>query len=224
VIVVALPTRVNHADAFSVWAGGESLKPLIALVGGWPGDRQRFSLAHELGHLVLHQDLRRSPGTLDDEADLFASEFLLPSPAMQDELRPPLTLTRLAELKARWGVSVQVLARRAERLGVISLGQRKYIEKQLVSKGWIWNEPVEIPPEKPRLIRKMAEDLFGNPPDLARLVQAVGPISSKFVSELIAEQVSSAEPVNSGIYGSARPERTESQGRDRVLQFRRRKD
>src|SRR5262249_8020442 len=68
--VLGLPLRIDDLDAFCA-RGGD--KPLIALVGGAPGDQQRFGVAHELGHLILHE-----PGSigrdLEVEADRFAAE------------------------------------------------------------------------------------------------------------------------------------------------------
>ena len=51
-------------------------KPVIVVSKGWPGDRQRFTLAHELGHLLLHGRLTDG---LDEEraCHRFASAFLL---------------------------------------------------------------------------------------------------------------------------------------------------
>lgn len=83
---------------------------------------------------------------MDLAADVFASEFLLPQDAMSSELRSPLTITKLAELKQRWGVAMQAIARRAESIGIITQGQRKYIDKQMGVKGWMRNEPVHLKP------------------------------------------------------------------------------
>ena len=77
------------------------------------GDRRRFSVAHELGHLVLHQFPQGAPRVLEQQADAFAEAFLLPEAAMREALVPPITLTTLADLKTRWGVSLQALIRRA---------------------------------------------------------------------------------------------------------------
>ena len=167
VFVLALPYNIKQHDAFSVWADTEPRRPVIVLTGGWPGDRQRFTVSHELGHLVMHQASTGSVSEMDEQADEFASEFLMPAQAMRRDLHLPLTLTALAELKAKWGVSIQALIRRAEGLGIATEGQRKYVEKQLVKHGWIRDEPVRIEPEKPRLFMKIAESLYGIPVDPA---------------------------------------------------------
>lgn len=192
VFILALPIELKKADAFSVWADTEPRKPIIALTSGWPGDRQRFSIAHELGHLVMHQTLTSKASALDDQANAFAAEFLLPEEAMRRELEPPLTLTRLAELKSKWGVSIQVLTRRGESLGVITEGQRKYLDKQLAWKGWIRNEPVAIEPEKPRLLRRMAESLYGIPTEAAKVAQHVS-APTRLMEDILAAHASKSE-------------------------------
>jgi Zn-dependent peptidase ImmA (M78 family) len=67
------------------------------------GDRRRFSVAHKLGHLVLHQVPEGSLHAVEQQADAFAAAFLLPEAAMRKVLVPPITLTTLADLKAHWG-------------------------------------------------------------------------------------------------------------------------
>jgi Zn-dependent peptidase ImmA (M78 family)/DNA-binding XRE family transcriptional regulator len=220
VFVLLLPLTLQRADGFSVWADSEPRRPVIVLTGGWPGDRQRFSVAHELGHLVLHGAPNRAPSLLDDEADRFAAELLLPGEVLSNELKPPLTLTLLAELKSKWGTSIQVLARRAESLGVISEGQRKYTERKLVFKGWMRDEPVRIEPEKPRLFRKMAESLYGFP-TRAETIASDFSCPAKLVEEILAAHASK-EDVMQPRQQKKDVDVTESRpANGRVIQFKR---
>lgn len=115
-----------------------------------PGDRLRFSAAHELGHILMHTV--GHDGSLADreaEADMFASAFLLPREPMLDLLSPELTLEGYARLKAKWGVSIQALVRRARDIGVIDENRYRSLMIQISSRGWRKNEPVNIPVEKP---------------------------------------------------------------------------
>ena len=84
-LVFALPVRLPGRDAYSLWTGANGLwsatptrYPVMVLSGGTPPDRLRFSAAHELGHLVLHQAVRGTSAELEKEADVFAAEFLMP--------------------------------------------------------------------------------------------------------------------------------------------------
>ena len=58
VLVLALPILLVGRYAFSAWVGEQSSTPIIVVPLGVSGDRLRFSLAHELGHLVLHASQR----------------------------------------------------------------------------------------------------------------------------------------------------------------------
>jgi hypothetical protein len=99
---------------------------------------------------------------VEKEANDLASELLLPEDTMREVLVKPVTLSSLAELKPRWGVSVKALIERAYQLKVITLEQRKYLYKQIQLQ-WNGQEPLNlsIEPERPRALRKMAEVLYG---------------------------------------------------------------
>jgi Zn-dependent peptidase ImmA (M78 family)/transcriptional regulator with XRE-family HTH domain len=117
--VLAIPVPLPRRDACSAWAGGDGATPVIVVAATAAGDRRRFSVAHEVGHLVLHQMPHGSPHELERQADAFAEAFLLPEAAMRAALVPPITLTTLADLKTRWGVSLQALIQRAHTLDLV---------------------------------------------------------------------------------------------------------
>ena len=160
VVVLAIPLEIHAHDAFSLWA--DSRRAIIVLSSGKPGDRQRHTAGHETGHLVLHNALLGSRDEVEKEAEDFAAEFLMPEEAMRRELVSPITISSLAELKPRWGVSIASLIERAFKLKIINLDQRKYLWKQMNMRGWKVKEPIEIEPEMPRALRQMAELLYGN--------------------------------------------------------------
>ena len=81
--VFGLPIRLEGIDAFALWAHIDEDRPVIVLSSSTEGDRQRFSTAHELGHLVMHRNDARQSKVLESEADLFAAEFLLPADALR---------------------------------------------------------------------------------------------------------------------------------------------
>ncbi len=172
VTVLALPKALNKRDAYAVWVSRESLRPVIIVSACNNGDRLRFSVAHELGHLVLHHSVRVDMPTLEAEADLFASELLMPEEAMRRELTTPVTLAGLAALKARWKVSIQALVRRALQLNIITARQYKYLMEQVGHRGWRTQEPVAIQAERPRALRKMAELVYGLPLNYRRIASA----------------------------------------------------
>jgi Zn-dependent peptidase ImmA (M78 family)/transcriptional regulator with XRE-family HTH domain len=182
--VVAIPVALPRRDACSTWAGGDGATPVIVVATTTAGDRRRFSVAHELGHLVLHQIPQGSPHALERQADAFAEAFLLPAAAMREVLVPPITLTTLADLKARWGVSLQALIRRARTLELISDSHYRALSAQLGARGWRTQEPIAVPVERPRALRQLAELLYGRPIDYPSLAYATG-LDPSFVRDLL---------------------------------------
>jgi Zn-dependent peptidase ImmA (M78 family)/transcriptional regulator with XRE-family HTH domain len=162
-IVIALREEMHDEyDAFSLWSDNEPRRPVIVINCDKPGDRQRFSLAHELGHLVMHQSFL-SPGKADREAHEFASEFLMPAEVLRNEIQTPVTLSGLAKLKPRWGASIQALIKRSESIGNTTARQTTYLFQKLTMMGWREREPanLDVPIEKPRAFIKMAETVYG---------------------------------------------------------------
>lgn len=91
-------------------------------------DRRRFTLAHELGHVVLHRDEVEDESAAkrqEKEANAFASEFLAPAADIKPELEQSLSFARLRALKARWKVSMSSLVYRATALGILSPKESK---------------------------------------------------------------------------------------------------
>lgn len=162
-IRVGVIKGVDHFDACTLWYKDE---PVMVTKADLQGDRQRFNLAHELGHLVLRVD-----ENLDEEkcAHRFAGAFLVPAETLRRELgerRYALDPKELYLLKQKYGISMQALVYRAKDLGIIDEQAAQRIFRQFSAAGWRKNEPGEpLLPEKPqkmqRLIyRGLAEDLI----------------------------------------------------------------
>ena len=168
IVVLTLPEEIEKLDAFSLWVDGTI--PVIVLNPGKPGDRQRMNQAHEIAHLVLHQSFHGG-ANIEKEAKQFAAAFLLPEESMRQELIPPITISGLAEMKLRWGVALQALIVRARELDIVSQRQEKYLMLQINKRGWRMQEPeaLNIIPEKPRALRKMAEVLYKDPIDYRKM-------------------------------------------------------
>jgi Zn-dependent peptidase ImmA (M78 family)/transcriptional regulator with XRE-family HTH domain len=152
IIVVVEDQETPRVDAMSQWRG----HPIMLVNGRLPMDRRRFTMAHELGHLTLHSNILGDD--IEEEANAFASEFLMPAEVIRPQLRK-VTLAKLVDLKRVWLVSVQALIERAYSLGTISASQRTSLYKQVSARGWRTAEPASdaIPPEHPQLTRSIAE-------------------------------------------------------------------
>jgi Zn-dependent peptidase ImmA (M78 family)/DNA-binding XRE family transcriptional regulator len=183
VVILGLPVQLEGREAFSTWVGDT---PVIALSAGRPGDRLRLSVAHELGHLILHRTMRGAVRAMEKEAYTFGGELLMPQTAMFQELVAPVTMTTLAKLKVKWRVSMQAIAVRARELRIISERQYYYLFEQMGRAGYRRAEPenLAIPIEKPRALRQILEMRYGIPIDLRRLASDTN-LTPTFLREIV---------------------------------------
>jgi Zn-dependent peptidase ImmA (M78 family) len=147
-IVFAYSFDSDKIDEIVQWI--EPTPPIILVNSNAPSDRLRFSLAHALGHLVMHHNRTPYP-KMEEEADRFASAFLMPDEDIRAELTP-VTIDHMLYLKPYWKVSMQALIRRARDIEVISERQYQSLFQMLSRVGYRRQEPVTISPEKPELI------------------------------------------------------------------------
>lgn len=136
------------AVAFPALRGGPNM---IFYNAQMPGDRARFTLAHEFGHLVMH---RHAAPECEDEANAFASEFLMPGAQIRGQLRG-INLQLACDLKRIWGVSIQSLIVRAKTLGCITQSRFKSLYVMLSKKGWRKSEPVDVAMSPPQLFDEL---------------------------------------------------------------------
>jgi Zn-dependent peptidase ImmA (M78 family) len=163
-IKVGLVEGDDNFDACTFLYDGEM--PVIAVNESRTGDRQRFSLAHELGHILLEV----APGVDEEKsAHRFASAFLVPSDAARMELgqtRSSLDSHELLLLKQKYGMSMAAWIYRASDLGILHENDVRNLWRGFSSHGWRKNEPGEpLPTEQPgrmtRLVRRLlAEDVI----------------------------------------------------------------
>jgi Zn-dependent peptidase ImmA (M78 family) len=155
-------------DACAFFADGSDKKPVIVgRCNGIPGDRQRFSYAHELGHILLDVD-----DTVNEElaCHRFAGAFLVPRVSFLSDIgdrRNDLSISELFLLKQKWGVSMQVLIYRAKHLDVISDFRFRSLLRLFRKRGWHRCEPdPQIPREHPErfdlmVYQSLAEGIIG---------------------------------------------------------------
>lgn len=157
-------------DGISAWATvhGEVKREIPVLVtnAGMTGDRQRFNLAHELGHLVVKS---KSAKESEDTAHRFAAAFLVPDEVAYKELgrsRSRIEFDELLLLKHKYGMSMQAWLRRAKDLGIISFSWYKNAFVLFRKNRWHRREPgKQVAPEQPIrfkqfVLRAMAESII----------------------------------------------------------------
>jgi len=145
----------RRVDGLSQWVGDH---PVILLNVDAAPDRKRLTVAHELGHLVLHSSEPNED--MENQASAFAAEFLMPEVVIKPELRH-LSLGGLVDLKREWGVSIHALLERAYGLGLLTATGRASYYKSLNARGWRANEPGSdsLPMERPALAAHIADSL-----------------------------------------------------------------
>ncbi len=157
--------------------------PVIFINTGLSAARQRLTIAHELGHLIMH---RYPSEEAEDEAFLFASELLAPGNELEPTLRP-LSMDKLARLKLYWGISMQALIKRAESLGAIQPSTMRYYWAKITQSGYRESEPYdeEQVSEKPSLLNEIIDtyikEMHYSEEELARLLMMNTPaLMSKY--------------------------------------------
>ena len=122
------------------------------------GERQRFTLAHELGHMALEPAPK-----IDDEkaAHRFAGAFLMPAETLRAEIgkhRKSMGWGELFELKRIFGVSVQALTYRCKDLGIFGPPLVRLLFNEFTRQGWRsppYREPGAMPGERPMRFERL---------------------------------------------------------------------
>jgi len=181
--------RQEYIDAISMWPDDLKLPPLFFVDLSMPGDRLRFSLCHELGHIIMHR--RYLEPDMEEQANEFAAEFLMPS---KDIVFDDFSLASFAGLKQYWRVSMAALISRAgptRGLGLISRRDETRLWKKMSAAGYRKREPreVDVPVERPTLypgiIGMYQRELGYTAADLSELLR----LNGNDVDELYLSQV-----------------------------------
>lgn len=150
-VVVPCDFGVSEIDAVGMRLQG--LPPLMFVNAGAPTDRLRYTIAHELGHLIMHA---LPNADMEEQANLFASEFLMPELDIRPHLQS-IDLTILGVLKRVWRVSMAALLVRARQLKAISAARYTSLWKQMSALGFRKREPgeLDLSPESPQLLDEL---------------------------------------------------------------------
>lgn len=163
--VFSLTDEAQDVDACCRWTSG---RPFIFLNTSRTAERCRFDLAHELGHLVMHKHGIIEGIHVEQEANAFASAFLMPRRSLlANPLRIP-SLKSILSKKEIWQVSAAALTYRYNKLGIITDWNATSIYKQLAQRGRN-NEPNPIPHESSLLLDKVFQALAQENFDLSKL-------------------------------------------------------
>lgn len=172
--VLVVHSSMGGSSISGVTFTAPGVAPLIVLNKEQPADRLRFTLAHELGHLVMH---RFPTPSMEKEANEFASALLMPA----SDIRPyfigkRIDLAYLGSLKPEWKVAMQALLMRARDLGFLPKNREQYLWKQINARRLRLREPPELDfaPETPTVVNTMVrlhlDQLGYTESDLAKLL------------------------------------------------------
>jgi Zn-dependent peptidase ImmA (M78 family)/DNA-binding XRE family transcriptional regulator len=153
ILVTTFPTRTDKIDAFSAMVNidGNAVYLIAYSSNKTSAARIHFDVAHELGHICLHEwseDIealdRDEFKEREDEANRFASAFLLPEQTFRRDVEGHATeLPYYTQLKAKWKVSIQAMIRRSYSLGIISMDDYQRMIRILQKRGQRKSEPLD---------------------------------------------------------------------------------
>ena len=154
-VIARLSLDSNRTDGYTKWINGRPITFLNTEKDA--AVRARFTLAHELGHIILHRNLK--PGEdikrREKESNYFAGEFLIPSDSALDEIIN-ISLDSFIPIKLKWKVSIGVIVRRCLDLDLITEDRFTLMQKQISKRRWRTYEPLDdmIEVEKPQLFKE----------------------------------------------------------------------
>lgn len=150
VIVLRWPLESLQVDAIAAWPSKSG--PVILVGEHVPAERQRFTMAHELGHAVLHDG--EATDAQEREADDFAAEFLFPAKQVVKEWVTNPDLEDLYPIKRKWGISLAALIRRGYDCNLLDDREYRGWNVRLSSTGMHRREPAPLSPENPKALRE----------------------------------------------------------------------
>jgi len=170
---IVIHSALGGSSVSGVTMSAPGLMPIIIINNEQPSDRARFTVAHELAHLVMH---RLPHKDMEKQANAFASALLMPAKEMREALSGKIDLRRLAALKPEWQVSMQALLYRAQTLGLIEEKSAGYLWRQFNIHRIKLREPIalDFPMEQPGVLQRMVdlhiENMGYSLPDFAQIL------------------------------------------------------
>lgn len=179
--VFTLALDVADVDACCTWNNSE---PFVFLNTLKSSARRRFDAAHELGHLVLHRHGHFDGKNAEQEADEFASAFLMPRDGIRSTAPRLPSLNNIIPNKSRWGASVAAYIVRLHRLGLISDWHYRTLFKQISQRGYRKNEPYDHPVENSKLAEIVLGELRKEGVSISTIAEELG-IAVEDINDLL---------------------------------------
>lgn len=150
--VYSLAVDAVEVDAFSMW---REHRPFVFLNTVKSAEHGRFDTAHELGHLVLHRHAAPNGQQAEQDANAFASAFLMPAASVRAHAPRFATIDQLIRLKKIWNVSLAALTYRLHKLELLSDWHYRKLYIEISSRGYRKSEPNGAPREVSQVLHKV---------------------------------------------------------------------
>ncbi len=166
-VIIGYLDFANGIEGVSAWIEN---KPVVVLSNKATAVRSRASLAHELGHLLLHHALtneelesKESVDKIESQAWHFAGCFLMPQVTISNEVYST-NIDNLTLVKSRWLVSIGMILQRVLKIKLISEHQFIRARQKLASLNYLKREPLDdvIPHEKSKFFNRLVDFLDEN--------------------------------------------------------------
>jgi Zn-dependent peptidase ImmA (M78 family) len=160
VICEELANTIDGMTAKVRISGGASLTAIVINSRHW-GERQRFTLAHELGHAMIRPHPSMTEAQVEKAAHRFAGAFLMPAEILWAEIgrqRTSVSLGELFSMKRLLGVSVQAIAYRCKDLGIFGPTLFKRLFDEFTRLGWRsppYEEPETVERERAQRLSRL---------------------------------------------------------------------
>ena len=155
--VFSLSVDAREVDAFSTWKGDI---PYVFLNGYKSTEHSRFDAAHELCHLVMHKHGAPTGRQAEQEANKFASAFLMPRGSVLANAPRFATISELRRLKKNWTVSVAALNHRLHEVNLLTDWHYTALCIEISKRGYRVNEPDSAPRETSLVLPKLFASLY----------------------------------------------------------------
>lgn len=205
--ITSTNTDTENVDAFSQRQDINGETNYIIVLGNDKGSatRRQFSVAHELGHIIMHDAFleldclsNEEQREIENQAHEFASAFLLPRKTFSRDISVyPTNLDYYIQLKKKWKASISAMLVRANKLGILTYSSYQTLMRKVSKMGWRKNEPLDdtLIINQPTLLKRAVNILIDN--DILNEKEFVRELSKNKIS-LLGEEIESLLGLDKG--------------------------
>ena len=189
-------------DALSEWLEPENFPLIILNADKNVAVRSRLDLAHELGHMFLHRNLREESlrhsalfRLVEDQAFRFGAALLLPEHSFLEDLYS-VSLDALLALKMKWRVSIGMMIERLRDLKIVNSDQHRRLRINYSARRWNKSEPYddELEIEQPTLLSRAVKLMLEGRDQTIDQVSANTGFSRDWIEKLLNLPVNMISP------------------------------